>query len=262
MWDTHCHLYVREFDSDRSAMIERGQKAGVTKFFLPAIDQGTHEAMLQMEIDYPDICFAMIGLHPCSVNERFEEEISIIRDLLKRRSFAGIGEAGLDFYWDKTYVEQQYQALKLQTELALEYDLPLILHTRDATQETIDFLATYKGRGLTGIFHCFGGTVEEAMQIIDLGFHLGIGGVLTYKNAQLDKMLEKIDLQHLVLETDAPYLTPVPYRGKRNESAYLITIAEKLANVKGCTTAEIDLITTQNAERIFRKPSYQSIIPM
>ncbi len=257
MWDTHCHLYVKEFDADRSAMIERGQKAGVTKFFLPAIDQGTHKAMFQMEIDYPGICFAMIGLHPCSVNEQFEEEISIIRDLLKRRSFAGIGEAGLDFYWDKTYVEQQYQALQLQTELALEYDLPLILHTRDATQETIDFLAAYKGRGLTGIFHCFGGTVEEAMQIIDLGFHLGIGGVLTYKNARLDKMLEKIDLQHLVLETDAPYLTPVPYRGKRNESAYLITIAEKLASVKGCTTAEIDLITTQNAEMIFRKPSYQ-----
>jgi len=257
MWDTHCHLYVKEFDADRSEMIRRGQSAGVSKFFLPAIDQGTHEAMLQMEEDYPGICFAMIGLHPCSVNEQFEEEITIIRDLLKRRSFAGIGEAGLDFYWDKSYVEQQYQALKLQAELALEYDLPLILHTRDATLETIDFLGAYKGSGLTGIFHCFGGTVEEAMQIIDLGFYLGIGGVLTYKNAHLDKVLEKIDLQHMVLETDAPYLAPVPYRGKRNESAYLTTIAEKLANVKACTITDIDRITTQNAARIFRKQSYQ-----
>ncbi len=251
MIDTHCHLYTKEFEADTEEMMQRAGVAGVTKFYLPAIDQSCTERMDAMEAAYPGKCFAMAGLHPCSVTADYPGEIAHVRTLLKQRKFSGIGETGLDFYWDKTYLKEQYAALEIQVELALEYKLPLILHTRNATQATIDVMKKYKGTGLSGIFHCFGGTVEEASQIIDMNFHLGIGGVITYKNAGLAEVLANIDMKYLVLETDAPYLAPAPMRGKRNESAWLIYIAERLASVKNISTEEVQRITTENAEKIF-----------
>ena len=249
--DTHCHLYLKEFDHDIDQVIASAVGKGVDKFYLPAIDSETFTAMLQLEEKFPLLCLAMIGLHPCSVKENYEDELNAVESMLQKRKFAGIGEAGLDFYWDKTFVKEQYLALEKQIELAISYKLPLILHTRNATQETIDVISQYKGSGLSGIFHCFGGTVEEAKQIIDLGFYMGIGGVVTYKNAGLDKVLKEIDLKHIVLETDAPYLSPVPYRGKRNETAFLCEVAQKIAEIKTCTMEEVAAITTRNAEEIF-----------
>ena len=251
MIDTHTHLYSEILEPDISQVIERAKQNGIAKFYMPAIDKATHLKMMELESAYPDTLFSMIGLHPCSVKQDFLQEIEIIKEYLMQRKFAAIGETGLDFYWDKTFILEQYNALEIQTELALQYKLPLVLHTRDAMPETIDFIKKYKGTGLKGIFHCFGGSISEAEQIIDCGFLLGIGGVLTYKKAGLDTVLEKINMQHIVLETDAPYLSPVPYRGKRNESAYLIEVAKKLAVVKNMSLDEVDRITTANAEKLF-----------
>ena len=251
MTDTHCHIYTDDFDRDLDEMMQRADSAGVKRFYLPAIDMSCTARMDMLEEKYPGKCFAMAGLHPCSVKENFMEEIDHVKSLLAKRKFAGVGETGLDFYWDKTFTVQQYEALHIQAELALQYGLPLILHTRNATQETIDVIKEYKGRGLTGIFHCFGGTLHEAMQIIDTGFYMGIGGVITYKNSGLAEVIREVDMNHIVLETDAPYLSPVPMRGKRNESSYLKFIAEKIAEVKNISLEEVDLITTANAEKIF-----------
>ena len=251
MIDTHCHLYNSEFDEDIQSVMERAFKEGITKFYLPAIDASCTAKMDKLENKFPDYCFAMAGLHPCSVKANFKEELQHVENLLKLRKFRGIGETGLDFYWDKTFVKEQYVALEMQIEIALNYKLPLILHTRNATQETIDIIKKYDGRGLTGIFHCFGGTLHEAEQITAMNFFLGIGGVITYKNAGLAEVLEHIDIKHIVLETDAPYLAPVPMRGKRNESSYLKFIVEKLAMVKGISVEDAEQITTFNAEKIF-----------
>ena len=251
MIDTHCHLYSSEFENDINLVMDRAIFAGITKFYMPAIDSSFTESMNILEVKYPNHCFAMAGLHPCSVKEDYEEELDKIKVLLHNRKFCGIGETGLDFYWDKTFVQQQYAALEQQIELALQYELPLILHTRNATQETIDVIKKYAGTTLTGIFHCFGGTLQEAKQIINLNFSLGIGGVITYKNAGLAEVLKDVNMQHIVLETDAPYLSPVPKRGKRNESSYLTYIAEKLALVKEISIDEVKNITTSNAEKIF-----------
>lgn len=249
--DTHCHLYVKEFDNDRGEMIARALQSGVSRFYLPAIDSESTDDMLALEANFPGQCFAMIGLHPCSVKNDYVRELRLIEDLLSKRTFAGIGETGLDFYWDKQFVKEQYEALEKQIEYALHYKLPLILHTRDAMQETINVVKKYAGSGLRGIFHCFGGTIDQAQQIIDTGFYLGIGGVLTYKKSGLSEVLKDISLAHIVLETDAPYLTPVPFRGKRNESAYLRYVAEKLADIKMVSVEEIATITTTNALHIF-----------
>ena len=249
--DTHCHLYLPEFAPDISSVIERAYSAGVQKMYLPAINSETHKSMLALEGLYPQTCFSMMGLHPCYVKEDFEKELEFVGEWLQKRKFAAIGECGLDFYWDKTFVDQQYKALQQQIDWAVQYRLPIILHTRNATRETIEVIRKNKDRGLTGIFHCFGGSLQEANEIIALGFYLGIGGVVTYKNAGLDSVLADIDLQHLVLETDAPYLTPVPHRGKRNESSYLLPIAEKVAAIKNTTLQEVSRITTSNAEKIF-----------
>jgi TatD DNase family protein len=251
MIDTHCHLYTKEFNEDIGAVIQRASAIGVTKFYLPAIDKSCTESMNVLEEKYPNKCFAMAGLHPCSVNENYEEEIAHVKWQLQQRTFCGIGETGLDFYWDKTFIKQQYECLEIQIELALEYNIPLILHTRDALHETIEVIKKYKNTALTGIFHCFGGSLEQANDIIKTGFYMGIGGVLTYKNAGLAEILKHVDMQHLVLETDAPYLTPVPFRGKRNESSYLKYVAEKLAEVKNLSVEEVERITTENAEKIF-----------
>ncbi len=249
--DTHCHLYLEEFKKDIDEVILNAQKNEVQQFFLPAINSETTEALLKLEEKFPNHCFAMMGLHPCYVKENFQDELDFVASWLKKRKFAAIGECGLDFYWDKTFIKEQYIVLEKQIEWALEYNVPLILHTRSATQETIDVIKKYKTENLKGIFHCFGGSMEEANQIIELGFYLGIGGVITYKNAGLDIVMKELDLKHIVLETDAPYLSPVPFRGKRNESKYLLTIAEKIATIKNCSLEEIKSITTHNANKLF-----------
>lgn len=250
--DTHCHLYSEEFKEDIDAVMQRAKDIGVKKFYLPAIDSSEHGAMLQLEEKFPGECIAMMGLHPCYVKENYKEELKLVEDWLSKRKFTAIGEIGLDFYWDKTFTAQQHEAFDLQMQWALDKELSIVIHTRNAMQETINQVKPFAQKGLKGIFHCFGGSYESAKQIIDLGFYLGIGGVLTYKKAGLPEVLEKISLEHLVLETDAPYLSPVPYRGKRNESAYLEQIVEKLAEVKGVTVQEVAAATTANAAKIFR----------
>lgn len=249
--DTHCHLYSTEFGEEIPAMIERAQKVGVQKFYLPAIDSEVIQAMLDLEAAYPNTCFAMMGLHPCSVKNNVDEELAIVKEWLGKRDFVAVGEIGLDFYWDKTFASEQKKAFDLQMGWALLMNKPIVIHTRNAMQETIDMVKPYAKKGLKGIFHCFSGSYESAKQIIDMDFLLGIGGVLTYKNAGLPDALENIGLEHMVLETDAPYLSPVPYRGKRNESSYLLEIAIKLAEVKKVPLEELASITTANAQKIF-----------
>ena len=249
--DTHCHLYLDEFKNDIAEVIKRAEDEGVHKFYLPAIDSAEIENMLLLETKFPGKCISMMGLHPCSVKINYPDELAVVKEWLTKRKFAAVGEIGLDFYWDKTFVKQQYEAFRLQIELSIEYNIPIVIHSRDAMQECIDVVKEYKSSGIKGIFHCFGGTVDNANEIIDTGFYVGIGGVLTYKKSGLAEVLEKIDLNHVVLETDAPYLTPVPFRGKRNESSYLKYIIEKLAEIKKMPVDEVATITTANAEKIF-----------
>ncbi|PHN02097.1 hydrolase TatD [Flavilitoribacter nigricans DSM 23189 = NBRC 102662] len=258
MIDTHAHLYSKKFESDRSEMIERAVAQGVEQFYLPNIDSSSIEGMLELESTYPNRCFAMMGLHPCSVQENYEEELAIVRSWLDKRSFCAIGEIGIDLYWDKSTLPIQEKAFKTQIDWALEFDVPIVIHARESTEEILAILETIEDERLRGIFHCFTGDAGQAQRAIDLGFHLGIGGVLTFKNAGLDKTIADIDLKHLVLETDAPYLAPVPKRGKRNESAYVYFVAEKLSEIKSISLEEIAKVTTANAEKIFaQKPQRQ-----
>jgi len=249
--DTHTHLYVNEFVSDIDEVIKRANAEGVEKFYLPAIDSSETEALLALEKRYPDRIFAIAGLHPCSVKENFKEELDKIEAQLSQREFAGIGETGLDFYWDKTFMKEQYQSLEKHIHWAIQYKRPLVIHTRNSMQETIDFVKKFKGQGLYGVFHCFGGSLENAKEIIDAGFFLGIGGVLTFKNSGLADIIKDVDLKHLVLETDAPYLAPVPFRGKRNESSYIKYVAMKLAEIKTISPETVAQQTTENAETLF-----------
>ena len=251
MIDTHCHLYSEEFKDDIGEVIEKANRSGISKFYLPAIDSTTNASMLKLEETFTGSCFAMMGLHPCSVKENYLEELQLVRDWLDKRKFAGVGETGLDYYWDKTFKKHQEYALEYQVELALRHNLPIILHTRDAMRETIDIIKNFTSRGLKGIFHCFGGSVREAEEIIAMGFYLGIGGIITYKNSGLEKILPSVGLQYLVLETDSPYLAPVPYRGKRNEPRHLTQVAMKLAEITNTSVEEVDSVTTRNAEQIF-----------
>lgn len=249
--DTHCHLYVNSFRQDIREVMQRAHDAGVQKFYLPAIDSSETENMLGLEAAYPGKCFAMMGLHPCSVKENYVDELNLVKEWLAKRKFAAVGEIGLDFYWDKTFAEQQYTAFRMQIEWSLKYDLPIVIHTRNAMQETIDVVKEHAHKGVRGIFHCFGDSNVYAKQITDMGFYLGIGGVLTYKKSGLAEVLANIDLEHIVLETDAPYLTPVPFRGKRNESSYLKYVVEKLAELKNMPVEEVAAITSRNAQKIF-----------
>jgi TatD DNase family protein len=249
--DTHTHLYVEEFKKDIEAVVNRAVLEGVERFYLPAIDQSENESLLGLEKKYPDKMFAMAGLHPCSVKENFEEELLKVEEHLSQRKFAAIGETGLDFYWDTTFKEQQYRSLRTQIDWAIKYETPLVLHTRNAIEETINVVREYQGKDLRGIFHCFGDTLQHAKEIIHLGFYLGIGGVLTFKNSGLAEVIKEIDLKHLVLETDSPYLAPAPFRGKRNESSYLKFIVQKLAETKDVSVEEVALQTTANAMAIF-----------
>lgn len=249
--DTHTHLYLKEFSNDIDEVIDRAEKQGVHKFLLPAIDSSEITALFNLEKKFPGKCIAMAGLHPCSVKENYKEELAVVEKLLTQRKFAAIGETGLDFYWDKTFIKEQYESLTIQAEWALQYNVPLVLHTRNAMQETIDVIKSYSEKGLRGIFHCFSGTLQNAKGIIDMGFYLGIGGVITYKNSGLAEIIKDTDLKYIVLETDAPYLTPVPYRGKRNESSYLKYIVEKIAAIKNISVEEVAHQTSKNAEDIF-----------
>lgn len=251
MADTHTHLYLNEFKEDIDLVVARALDEGVEKFYLPAIDSSENEALLNLEKKFPGRMYAMAGLHPCSVKENYREELGAIEQQLSKRKFAAIGETGLDFYWDNTFSKQQYESLRTQAEWAIQYKLPLVLHTRNAIQETIDIIQEYKGTGLKGIFHCFSGTLSNAKEIIDSGFLLGIGGVVTFKNSGLSEVIKDIDLKYIVLETDAPYLAPVPYRGKRNESSYLRYIAQKIGEIKGIPVEDVAARTTENASRIF-----------
>lgn len=249
--DTHTHLYLSEFTADIDEVIKRAGTEGVKKFYLPAIDSTETGNLLSLEERYPGLCFAMMGLHPCSVKENYKEELTLVYEWLQKRKFAAIGEIGLDFYWDKTFTSQQYESFHQQVEWALQFDMPVVLHTRNAVQQSIDVIKEYSGKNLHGIFHCFSGSLQNALDIIATGFYLGIGGVITYKNAGLAEVIREIDLKHIVLETDAPYLTPVPFRGKRNESAYLKYVVQKIAGVKNKSEEEVAAITTRNAQAIF-----------
>jgi len=246
--DTHAHIYLPEFDNEREKLISNAIEAGVKEIYMPAIDSSSHELMLQAERNFPN-CKSMMGLHPCSVNEDFEKEISVIKDYLTQRRFIAIGEIGLDFYWDKTFTNQQYEAFHQQIELALQHKLPIVIHSRNAIDECIEVVAQYPD--LRGVFHCFSGNEQQAKKIIDLNFMLGIGGVVTFKNGGLDKVIPQIGLTSLVLETDAPYLAPVPFRGKRNEPAYTKLVAEKVASLLHISLEEVALTTSQNAEKLF-----------
>ncbi|MVT06706.1 TatD family hydrolase [Chitinophaga tropicalis] len=250
--DSHAHLYGKDFSGDRKEMVERALAAGVTRLFLPNIDSETINSMLELEAQFSDNCYAMMGVHPCHVNENVDHELTIVRTWLEKRPFKAIGEIGLDFYWDKTYTEQQYKAFRAQLELARSYDLPVSIHARESTRECIDVVRSLQDGRLSGVFHCFSGTLEQAREVIDLGFYLGIGGVVTFKKSGLDQVVEQIDMQHIVLETDAPYLAPVPYRGKRNESSYIPLIGEKIADIKNLKIADVAAITTSNALKLFK----------
>ena len=249
--DTHAHLYAQDFDDDREEMLERARVAGVESIFLPNVDSQSIDRMLDLEAKYPDLCYPMMGLHPCSVHADYLEELKIVREWLERRKFWAVGEIGVDLYWDKTYQREQEHAFMLQTEWAIAFDLPIVIYSRASTELILNLLEPIKEEKLRGIFHCFSGTLEEAVRAIELGFLLGIGGVLTFKNAGLDELLKNIDLNFLVLETDAPYLAPVPFRGKRNESAYIAHVAERMASVKGVDIVEVARITRSNARRLF-----------
>ena len=249
--DTHCHIYSSEFDADRQAMLSRAEYEGITKMLMPAIDISTHAQMLGLEDEYPGKCLSMMGLHPCSVKDNYLNELSVVEEHFEKRSFVAVGETGLDFYWDLAYTEQQYRVFQRQIELALHYNIPIVIHSRNSIDECIEFVKKNQNGKLKGVFHCFSGSIEQALKITDLNFYLGIGGVLTFKKSGLETVLKQMVLDHIVLETDAPYLAPVPFRGKRNECSYLKYVAEKLAEVKSVTPEEIAEITTANAKELF-----------
>lgn len=250
--DTHTHLFLSEFSSDRTQVIARAVQAGVTKLFLPNIDSASVPALLETEKLFPGNCFPMMGLHPCSVRENYEEEMQKTEEWLAARKFYAVGETGMDFHWDKSFILQQKNAFARQIDLAKQYNLPVVIHQRECFEEVWETIKSKNSSGLKGIFHCFTGSIEQAEKIISLGgFKMGIGGVVTYKNSGLAKALRKINLQHIVLETDSPYLAPVPFRGKRNESMHLRIIAEKVADIKGISVEEVAEITTKNAEEMF-----------
>lgn len=253
MIDTHTHLYAEEFDEDRKEAIQRALDKGITEFYLPAIDSESHAKMLELETEYPGQIFSMMGLHPCYVKpESWEKELEIVKNYLDKRHFPAIGEIGIDLYWDKTTLDIQVKAFEQQIDWAIEKDLPIVIHTRESFEETFEVLGRKKHSKLRGIFHCFSGNLEQAQHAIELNFILGIGGVVTFKNGKIDQFLGEVPLDKIVLETDSPYLAPVPHRGKRNESSYLDLVAGKLVDIYGKDFSEIDRITTENAKRIFQ----------
>lgn len=252
--DTHAHLYAKEFEGDRDEMIQRSIDAGVKKMYLPNIDHTSIEGMLDLEKRFEGHCFPMMGLHPCYVKENYKEELKTVKEWLDKRPFCAIGEIGIDLYWDKTFIEEQKEAFRLQINWAKELKKPIVIHARNSMDEIMEIVEEENDENLRGIFHCFSGDANHAKRVLELGgFYLGIGGAVTFKNSGklLRSILEEVGMEHLVLETDAPYLTPAPFRGKRNESSYIPIIATRLAELKGLTIGEVATITTNNSEKVF-----------
>ena len=249
--DTHSHIYLPEFDADRDAMLMRAENEGINLILMPAVDEETYLAMLKTEENFPGQCVSMMGLHPCSVKEGYKQKLKKAEEYLEKRRFVAVGETGLDFYWDKTFTKEQYESFQTQIEWAKHYNIPVVIHSRNSIDECISTIKENQQGDLKGVFHCFSGDKEQAKTIIDLGFYLGIGGVVTFKNSGLDKVMADIDMKSVVLETDAPYLAPVPFRGKRNECSYLKYVVEKLGEIKNVSKEEIEGITTKNAKELF-----------
>ncbi len=251
--DTHAHLYSTKFEGDRDAMMQRCFGAGVNRIFLPAIDLSTHDAQDDLQARYPGQLFSMMGLHPCSVEPgSYRAELDAIRKRLDTGKYIAVGEIGIDLYWDKTHLELQQQAFAEQVDWALEMDLPICIHSRNAFNECHEIVSRKQNGKLRGVFHCFSDGITEAQKVIDVGFYMGIGGVVTFKNSGLDKVIEAISLDRVVLETDAPYLAPVPHRGQRNETAYLVHVAQKIADIKAMRIEDVASITTENSKKLFR----------
>jgi len=249
--DTHTHLYSESFDEDRDKVIQNAIDRGIERFFIPSIDSTYTKSMLDLEIQYPKNIFLMMGLHPTHVKENFKEELMHVEHMLSKRHFYAVGEIGIDLYWDKTYLNEQQEAFKFQIQLAKKYSLPIVIHCRDSFDEIFEVLEEEKAEDLFGIFHCFTGSEEQAKRALGYNMKLGIGGVVTFKNGKIDTFLNKIDLNHIVLETDSPYLAPVPFRGKRNESVYLLQVLKKLSQIYGLDEKMIADITTQNSKEVF-----------
>ena len=249
--DTHTHLYSSQFKEDQAAMIQRAKDAGVSRFFIPAIDSSHTESMMKLEKNFPKDVFLMMGLHPTSVKENYLEELAHVKEWIDKKKFFAIGEIGIDLYWDSSFLIQQQEAFRTQIKWAKEKKLPIVIHCRDAFDEIFEILEQEKGGSLRGIFHCFTGTKEQAEKAINYNMKLGIGGVATFKNGKIDKFLNEINLKHIVLETDAPYLAPTPFRGKRNESAYITNIIDKLVEIYKVPFEEIVATTTQNSKAVF-----------
>lgn len=250
--DTHTHLYVEQFDEDRDEIVQKAIDNNISRFFIPAIDSTYYPAMFALEKRFPNNIFLMAGLHPTHVKDNFSEELNFLKNIIEERKFYGIGEIGIDLYWDKSYLKEQQVAFRTQITWAKENNLPIIIHCREAFDEVFDILEEMKGKNLYGIFHCFTGSLDQARLAISYNMKLGIGGVVTYKNGKIDQFLNQIPLENIVLETDSPYLAPTPYRGKRNESSYLINILDKLVDIYGLTPIEIARITTQNSIDVFK----------
>ena len=250
--DTHAHLYLEQFNEDIDEVILRAQNIGVTHIMLPDIDSSTTQSMLDLSDRYPELCYPMIGLHPCSVKAEYRGELDLIVTQLEKRQYYGIGETGIDLYWDKTYQEEQISSFEFQIGLALEHDLPIIIHSRDALDTTIRLITKHQNGSLRGIFHCFNGTIDQCKQIEDVGFKMGLGGVITYKKANMEAVVAMMSSESIVLETDAPYLSPTPKRGKRNESCYLEHIATKAANFRNMDTKDLIRLSSENALELFK----------
>lgn len=251
MIDTHAHIYASEFDADRDDVVKRALDQGIDKILLPNIDLESIEPMLATEAKYPQICRSMMGLHPCYVDGNVKQTLDIIHAWFEKHRFIAVGEIGIDLYWDKTFKAEQEMAFITQLNWAKEMKLPVVIHTRDSIEETLTLLAQEQDGSLSGVFHCFGGSVEEAKAINDLGFHLGLGGVSTFKNGGMDKVIPHLDMDYVILETDCPYLAPVPHRGKRNEPAYTSLVAQRIAELRDISIEQVDSLTTQNATKLF-----------
>lgn len=254
MIDTHAHIYLEDFQDDIDAVISRAQAIGVKKILMPNIDVHSIEPMLALEKKYPDMCYSMMGLHPCYVKEDFKKQLEVVEGWFDERKFLAVGEIGTDLYWDKSFWEYQKEAFNFQCDLALKYNLPIVIHCRESIDETIELVRKYSGTGLKGVFHCFTGTVQQAKAINELGFWIGLGGVSTFKNSGMDQVIPYIERAKIVIETDAPYLAPTPKRGKRNEPAYVDFVAEKVAGFLGMEKAEFINLTEENTKALFFNP--------
>jgi len=251
--DTHAHLYLDQFSKDLPNLIQNAKSADVLKIFLPDIDSSTTQSMNDICQTYPDILCQLIGLHPCSVKEEYEKELAHVEKQLELGTYYGVGETGIDLHWDKSFKDQQIEAFEIQIQWAKKYDLPIVIHSREALDLTIELIAKHQDGTLNGVFHCFNGSIEQANKIQDLGFYMGLGGVITYKKANMGEVISKMKKEHIILETDAPYLSPVPYRGKRNESSYIPIIAAKVSEYRNESLETVQLYTTQNAMKLFAK---------